>query len=171
MKRCTSLSVLLLVFLVVAGSHIGWTSRDNGILLVLDGREIDLAGSASDQWNRISRNCDGVVRLQPADEKYQIATRLIQAYSPPQSQSVRLAGVWSMGKWGLAEAEFVELLPAVVLIDFAESEPHIIGNAIWSGYTKPWKAGPFIRGYLRRQAPELPPALVHCFEPQSLSFR
>ena len=171
MKKRTSLSVLLLVMLAVAGSHIGWTARDNGTLMVLDGREIDVAGIVGDQWTQITRNCNGVVRLQPADENYQNTFNLISTYSPPHSQSVRLAGVWGMDQWVVAEAEFVDLLPAVVLIDFSGTEPKIISNAVWSGYTKPWKAAPFIRDYLVRQVPDLPPSLAACFDPESISFR
>ena len=74
------------------------------------------------------------------------------------------------GDVGIKEAEFAELLPAVVLIDFSGAEPHIVSNAVWSGYTKPWKAAPFIREYLVRQVPELPPSLAACFDPQSPSF-
>jgi len=171
MKKSTSISVLVLVMLAVAASHIGWTVRDNGTLMELDGREIDLAGIASDQWTQITRKCNDIVRMQSADEKYQMTSRLISAYSPPHSRSVRLAGVWGMDKWVLAEAEFAELLPAVVLIDFSDVEPKIVGNAVWSGYTKPWKAAPFIREYLLRQVPDLPPSLPACFDPQSQSFR
>lgn len=170
MKRSTSISVLVLVLLAVTGSHIDWVARDNGHLMMLDGKEIDIAGIASNQWTRMSRNCDGVARLPLVDEKYQTAVRLIQSYSPPQSASVQLAGVWTMGQWALAEAEFVDLLPAVVLIDFSGPQPHIVSQAIWSGYTQPWKAAPFIRAYLMRQVPDLPPALSRCFDPQSLSF-
>jgi hypothetical protein len=171
MKKRTSLSVLLLVVLAVAASHIGWTARDSGTLMVLDGREIDVAGAAVNQWTQMTRSCNGVVRLQPTDESYQMTVNLISAYSPPYSASVRLAGVWGMEKWVVAEAEFAELLPAVVLIDFSGVEPNIVSNAIWSGYTKPWKAAPFIRNYLLRQEPDLPPSLAACFEPQSPSFR
>ena len=163
--------VLLLVVLAVVASHIGWTARDNGTLMVLDGREIDIGGIASDQWTQMTRSCQGVVRLQPADETYQITQRLISEYSPPHSASVRIAGVWAMDKWVVAEAEFAELLPAVVLLDFSGIEPKIISNAVWSGYTKPWKAAPFIRDYLARQVPDLPLPLTRCFDPQSLSFK
>jgi hypothetical protein len=171
MKRRTSLSVLVLVFLAVVGSHIGWTARDNGILMVLDGREIDVVGIAGDQWTQMTRNCKGVVRLQPSDENYRITDRLIKAYSPPHSQSARIAGVWGVDQWVLAEAEFVDLLPAVVLLDFSGDDAHIAGNAVWSGYTKPWKAAPFIRDYLVKQVPALPGALAACFDPQSPSFK
>ena len=139
--------------------------------MVLDGREIDVAGIAGDHWVRMTRNCSGVLRLRPADKNYDMSLSLIRAYSPPHSQSVRLAGVWGMDQWVLAEAEFVDLLPAVVLINFSGLEPKIIGNAVWSGYTKPWKAAHFIRDYLVRQAPDRPPARAACFDPQSLSLK
>jgi len=171
MKRSTSVLVLVTVFLVVAVSHIDWVTRDNGNLVVLDGKEIDLAGILKNQWTQITRNCEGVVRLAPADDEYQISADLIKSYSPPQSKSVQIAGVWSLGNWTLAEAEFVDLLPAVVLIDFSGEAPQIISNAVWSGYTQPWKAAPFIRAYLMRQVPGLPLKLASCFEPQSASFR
>lgn len=171
MKRRTSVWVLLTLILAITASHIGCTARDNGTLMVVDGREIDVAGIAGDQWTQITRNCSDVLRLGPADKNYQIALSLIRAYSPPHSESVRLAGAWGVDQWVLAEAEFDDLLPAVVLINFSGVEPQIIGNAVWSGYTKPWKAAPFIRDYLVRQAPDLPPTLAACFDPQSLSFK
>jgi hypothetical protein len=139
--------------------------------MVLDGREIDVFGITGDQWTQMTRNCSGVVRLQPSDENYRITDGLIKAYSPPHSESVSLAGIWGMDQWVLAEAEFVDLLPAVVLLDFSGDEPRIVSNAVWSGYTKPWKAAPFIRDYLVRQVPNLPPTLAACFNPQSLSFK
>lgn len=171
MKKSTSLSVFLLLVLAVGASHIGWTTRDNGLLMELDGREIDVPGLVADRWTRLTRNCKSVERLQSDDQTYQSVVSLIADYSPPHSASVRLASVWETGKWVLAEAEFADLLPAVVLIDFSGPEPRIISNAVWSGYTKPWKAAPFIRQYLARQVPQLPPSLSACFDPQSPSFR
>ena len=171
MKKRTSLSVLLLVCVAVIGSHIAWVSRDNGTLMVVDGLELDVVGSAHNRWTQITRNCSSVVRLGSGDPQVAMAASLIAAYSPPQSASVRLASVWVAGAWVLAEAEFENLLPAVVLIDSSGVAPHIVGDAVWSGYTKPWKAAPFIRGYLAKQAPDAPSALMQCFEPQSLSFQ
>jgi len=170
-NKRTSVYVLLIVGLAVAASHIGWTTRDNGTLMVLDGREIDVAGIAADQWMHMTRNCNGVVRLQPADDNYQLAVKLISAYSPPHSASVRLAGVWAKDQWLVAEAEFTDLLPAVVLIEASGVQARIVRNAVWSGYTKPWKAAPFIREYLLRQEPDMPPSLTACFDPQSHSFQ
>lgn len=170
MKKSTSISVLLMVIFAVGASHVGWTTLDNGTLLSLDGRRIDVLGIAKDRFTKLSRNCDSVSRMKPEDNAYQSAIRLIIEYSPPHSRSVQLASVWGAGKWTLAEAEFGDLLPAVVLIDNSEGEPRIVGNAIWSGYTHPWKAAPFIRDYISRQAPGVPLSLLACFDPQSRAF-
>jgi len=159
-----------MVALAVAVSHVGWTTLDNGVLLNLDGRQLDVVGMAKDRLTKISRNCSSVSRLQSVDKEYQSAVRLIIEYSPPHSQSVQISSVWATGKWTLAEAEFADLLPAVVLIDNSEVGPKIVGNAIWSGYTHPWKAAPFIRDYLSRQAPDVPVPLLACFDPQSRAF-
>ena len=86
--------------------------------MVLDGREIDVAGIAGDQWTQMTRNCSGVLRLRPVDKNYEMALSLIRAYSPPHSESVRLAGVWAMDHWVLAEAEFDDLL---ALLTFGNS--------------------------------------------------
>jgi hypothetical protein len=88
MKKRTSVLVLLLVVLAVGASHIGWIARDNGTLMVLDGREIDVAGIADNQWTQFTRNCNGVVRLNPEDKRYQNTAKLISSYSPPHSASV-----------------------------------------------------------------------------------
>lgn len=170
MKKRTSLVVLLLVSIAVVGSHISWVSRDNGTLFIVDGLEIDVYGMASNRWIQLTRSCKNVVRVRPDDPRYLMAANLIGGYSPPHSASVRIASAWAANGWVLAEAEFTDLLPAVVLIDSSGVEPKIVSNAVWSGYTKPWRAAPFIRSYLVKQAPDVPLALTQCFEPQSPSF-
>jgi hypothetical protein len=69
------------------------------------------------------------------------------------------------------EVESDVLLPAVVALKQSNGEFTIIPNAIWSGYTQPWVAAPFIRDYLSRQAPDMPADLLACFTPQSKSFQ
>ena len=102
MKKSTSISVLLMVALAVGMSHVGWTTLDNGVLLNLDGRQLDVVGMAKDRLTKISRNCSSVSRLQSVDKEYQSAVRLIIEYSPPHSQSVQISSVWTTGKWTLA---------------------------------------------------------------------
>ena len=171
MNKRVSLTVLLCVTLGVTGSHLSWVERDNGHLLLVDAREVDVLGQAENQWVRLRRSCAGVAQLSPHDAGFQQAQAVIQAYSPPHSQSARLAGVWTAGDWTLAEVEFTQLLPAVVLIHTTGTRAEIIPNAVWSGYTQPWMAAPYIRRYLGTQAPGVPARLLVCFEPQSMAFR
>ncbi|CAN1568849.1 hypothetical protein [Limnohabitans sp. B9-3] len=170
MKKRVSLAVLGLVLAGVAASHLSWEEKDNGYLLVIDGREVDVLGQLRNDWNRALRNCTRVSFLSAQDPRYLQAKATIQAYSPPQSSSAQLAGVWAAGDWTLAEVEFAQLLPAVVLMHTVNGATAIVPSAVWSGYTQPWKAAPHIRRYLSQQGGAAPPDLFECFEPQSASF-
>ena len=120
--------------------------------------------------NTCKWNCAAVSQLQPTDAKYQRAKLLIKNYSPPNSESAQIASAWTAGEWTLIEVEFTDLLPAVVLIQTKENHSFIVQDAVWSGYTKPWKSAPFIRQYISKNRSDMPTALTDCFEPQSLSF-
>ena len=171
MKKKAPVALLLATLVAVLFLHIEWITTENGTLLVLDNQEIDFFGSINNQWNRYTRSCNSVTRLSPSEEKYQIAQSLIENYSPPQSKFVTIASAWSANTWTLVEVEFTNLLPAVVLIQTKGDQHFIVPNAVWSGYTKPWKSAPFIRKYVLSNAPGMPPALTNCFEPQSQSFQ
>jgi hypothetical protein len=170
MNKRVSLTVLFCVTLGVMASHLSWVERDNGHLLLVDAREVDVLGQAENQWVRLRRSCEGVAQLSPHDAGFQQAQAVIQAYSPPHSQSARLAGVWTTGDWSLVEVEFTQLLPAVVLIHTTGTRAEIMPDAVWSGYTKPWMAAPYIRRYVGAQATGVPARLLDCFEPQSEAF-
>lgn len=70
----------------------------------------------------------------------------------------------------MVEVEFKNLLPAVVLIQNANSAPSPLAEGIWSGYTNPHKSAPFVRDYLSHQVDAIPAQLINCFDPQSKSF-
>lgn len=170
MKRNAYLALLTVTLLAVISIHVDWTTNENGTLLFIDNKPIDFLGAINNQWNRVSRTCNAVTRLSPKDEKYQITESLIKNYSPPSSQTAVIAGVWSMESWTLVEVEFKDLLPAVVLIQTTDRQPLIVPKAVWSGYTQPWTAAPYIRNYIEQQVPQMPVALTRCFDPQSQSF-
>jgi len=172
MKKKVAWTVLGLVLVGVVASHVSWEKKDNGHLLVLDGREVDLLGQLRNGVNRAMRNCERVRFLTAQDPHYLEVKATIQAYSPPQSNSAKLAGVWATGDWRLAEVEFAQLLPAVVLMHSHQGTTTIVPHAVWSGYTQPWKAAPHIRRYLALQGGDsVPTDLYDCFEPQSVSFQ
>ena len=105
-----------------------------------------------------------------SDARHAQVKQLIQSYSPPDSHLVKNMVVWARDEWFLAEVEFDTLLPAVVVIQTTAQGPRIVPNAVWSGLTKPWVAGPHIRHYLLKQAPDIAPTLLNCFELRTPSF-
>ena len=175
MKNKALLPLMFIVLIGVVLSHLGLTSDENGVLILIDNRPVDAKGILIDTWTGITRNCSGVLKLSPLDQEYLKTKQLIQNYSPPSSGSARLFTVIKFQEWILAESEFDELLPAVVLIKMdnqnKESKLTIIPNAVWSGITKPWKSAPYIRNYISTQAPDAPKPLTACFDPQSNSFK
>lgn len=164
------MALLTVTLLAVFSIHVHWTTNENGTLMVIDNNPVDFLGAVNNQWNRVSRSCNAVTRLSPKDEKYTIAQSLIRNYSPPNSQTEVIAGAWAMDSWTLVEVEFQDLLPAVVLIQTKDHQTFIVPNAVWSGYTQPWAAAPYIRNYIEQQVPQMPVALTRCFDPQSQSF-
>lgn len=165
-----SVPLLALVICGVLLSHIQVVSTENGPLLSIDGRKVDVLGDINNRWVTLTRNCKDVTVVDTDTVDYRQAQSLIQAYSPPNSKSARIASAWASGPWLLMEVEFDALLPAVVTLKAADGEFTIVPNAIWSGYAQPWVAAPFIRNHLSRQAPDMPIDLVKCFTPQSKSF-
>ena len=171
MRKRTSAWVLLLVAAGVLLSHLSWEEKDNGHLLLVDGVPLDVLGIARDRWTQLNRQCAAVARLGETHPRFSQTLNVIQAYSPPASASAQLQSLWSVDDWLLAEVAFNDLLPAVVLLRATEKELAVLPDAVWSGYTRPWKAAPYIRQYLKQRGHPVPTALFDCFEPQSEAFR
>jgi hypothetical protein len=165
MPRRISIYVLMLVILGVFLNHFSVSHKENGWLLLIDGREVDALGMAQENWVKLSRRCGRVTPVAPTSPQHSDIQKLIQAYSPPSSESAQIVRLLTMDDWLLVEVVFKELLPAVVLIDQSKGPPRIIPNAIWSGETHPWLAGPFIRHYLASKAPDAPVQLLQCYDP------
>ena len=170
MKKKVALPLLAIVLIGVIASHISFKPADHSYLMVVDGIEIDVLGKMQNQWLAITQNCEGVSQPLAGQANFQLIQNALQSYSPPQSQSAQIAGMWTFGEWTLAEVEFETLLPAVVTLQINNNEQKIVPRGIWSGHTKPWIAAPLIRTYLKTQVPELPSKLLNCFDPRSKSF-
>jgi hypothetical protein len=170
MKKKVALPLLAIVLIGVFASHISFKSADHSHLMVVDGIEIDVLGKMQNQWLAYTQNCDGMSQPQAGQANFQAIQNAIQSYSPPQSQTAKIASMWTLGEWTLAEVEFEGLLPAVVTLQKSSNEHKIVPPGIWSGHTKPWMAAPLIRTYLKTQVPEVPVQLLNCFIPRSKSF-
>ncbi len=170
MKKKVALPLLAIVLTGVIASHLSFKTADHSYLMVLDGIEIDVLGKIQNQWLSQTQNCEGVLQLQAGQANFQAIQSTIQSYSPPQSHSAKIASIWTLGEWVLAEVKFEALLPAVVTLQTDNNEQKIVPRGIWSGHTKPWMAAPLIRTYLKTQVPEVPSKLLNCFAPRSKSF-
>ena len=165
MPKRISIYVLILVSLGVFLNHFSVAQKDNGYLLVIDGREVDALGMVQDKWVRLTRQCERISNPDTSSQQYLEILKTIKTNSPPSSDTAQIVSLSTTGEWSLAQVRFKTLLPAVVLIQELEGSPRIVQNAIWSGQTHPWQAGPYIRQYIAKQEPKVPKALLECFDP------
>ena len=172
MKPRMAIALLLATAIGVTLSHLEVQATDHGFLLDVDGRPVDVQGWWSDTLNGLQRDCARVQRVPVQDAQLTPALRALQEESPPASLTARITGAWMTGTvtgtWLLVQAEFDELLPAVVLMQSRDGGWTVVPQGVWSGQTHPWRAGPLIRSYLQGRVPNAPSALLHCFEPQAI---
>jgi hypothetical protein len=174
MKKYVALSVLAVTTLGVVASHLDIERHDDSYFLRVDGSAMDVRGQVSAALNHARRNCDAIVQRLPSDLSDDPSTiaviKAISEYSPPDSRHLKLRQLLFSDPWLLAEVEFPELEPAVILLEKNANGLAIHNDSIWSGSTQPWVAGPWIRRYLRQRTPQVPSALWDCFDPTSALF-
>jgi hypothetical protein len=171
MKKKISITLLVLFIPLVILTHVSWSEKDNGLMFNVDGRDVDFIGIMKDKWRKTTNSCKTVKQLASEDPKLRMVKTAIQSYSPPDSMHIKVIYVWTSGTWAVAEVEFEKLLPAVVPVKNLDTTATVVGDAIWSGQTVPWKSGPFIRAYLGQKSSDTPKDLLNCFELQTDSFK
>lgn len=171
MKPRMVIVLLLATAIGVTLSHLQVQATDHGFLLDVDGRPVDVQGWWSDTVNGLQRDCTRVQHLPAQDAQLGPALRALQEESPPASRTARITGAWMASPWLLVQAEFDELLPAVVLLQLRGGAWTVVPQGVWSGQTHPWRAGPLIRAYLQSRVPGAPATLLSCFEPQAVGRR
>lgn len=164
MKRHVAGIVLALTAAVVIDLHVDWRRADNGVLLRVGEQDVDAWGHAREAWTRLTRRCQAVQALQADDPAWTAAQAAVRAYSPPDSQTARVVALSRQGEWLLAQVVSDTLMPAVVTLRWQGQAPEPVPRGVWSGNTAPWIAAPWVRDYLRRQVPQLPPSLTDCLE-------
>ena len=166
MKPHVALTALLATLIAVTLSHLEWVQADGGHLLMVDGRPLDAAGWLRNHVNRLRRNCTDVHVLQADDQRLPLALQALKNFSPPASQSARVAAASARSDWMLLEVEFDDLQPAAVLMQKDGADWVVAQRGIWSGQTHPWLAATHIRAYLARQVASAPADLLACFDPK-----
>ena len=78
---------------------------------------------------------------------------------------------WQQGDWLVAELVFAQLNPAVVVLQAVPEGIRLPERAVWSGSTSPWQPGPRIRQHLELQVPQVPAALLACYDPVTPGLR
>ena len=167
MKKHVALTVAVLTALLVLDSHIDLVQRDARMALQVNGRLHDVQGWWAETGNRVLRRCTAVQPPAPADAQALLGA--VRAYSPPDSQDGRLVQAWQLQRWAVAEVHFSRLKPTLVVLQ-QDADWRVLPQAVWSGSTAPWRVNDFVRRYLQRQAPEVPPALLACVDVNPLHF-
>jgi hypothetical protein len=174
MKKYVALSLLVMTALGVVVSHLDVQHLDDSYLLLVDAVPVDVRGHVSAALNQATRRCDGITKSLSgdllSDAKVTAVKEAISGYSPPDSHRLKLRQLLSSGPWVLAEVEFAQLQPAVIVLEQNANGMVVYHHSIWSGSMWPWEAGPWIRRYLRQSAPQVPSALWACYDPSPALF-
>ena len=171
MKKHVALSVLALTSLGLVVNHVSVEHMDQRYVLNVDGVPVDAWGAAQDRMNRLTRQCDGVTFH---TESHAAASPLLQAvreFSPPDSRQLQWRQMLSLAPWHLLEVTFATLEPAVMVVQDTGAAVQMQDAAIWSGPVAPWRPGPWIRSYLKTQAPAVPAQLLACYDPTPGLFK
>jgi hypothetical protein len=64
--------------------------KENGYLLMVDGREVDAIGVAQDKWVKLTQNCSRVRSVDAQTPELLTLLQLIRGYSPPASESAQV---------------------------------------------------------------------------------
>ena len=162
MKRHVALSVLGVLILVLADSHLDIVSQDGGKLLAISGRVVDPQGWFSEQWRQWTQDCSPV-KTEPTGSDLAVSVlKLVQQHSLPDSENAKLTQLQVQGDWAIAQVAFPLLNPSVVVLNRIHGEWSIQEGAVWSGHAAPWNEADFVRRYLLSKQPLLPQALRNC---------
>lgn len=178
MRRRVAAAAMLVAGSVAALSLLRPLPQDQGVLLEVAGRPVDVAGRLHGAWQRLVRRCGGVTTWPPGSPRWQAVQATLAGYSPPASagaQPVQVLG-WGDGadEWLLAEVQWAPrgaaLDPAIVPLARRGGALQVQAAGVWSGDTGPWAAPVFIRRFLAERLPDLPAALRLCLDPQLPPF-
>ena len=171
MKRHVAATLLVLTTLGVINAHVDIEAQDGRNFVVWQGKKHDVIGWLADHNNQLWRDCSAVQQLSLASPAAEQVLNLIADHSPPDSRNAKLVSLLQQGDWLLAELAFAQLNPAVVVLQAGSTGMRLPERAVWSGSTAPWQPGPRIRHYLQSQVPQVPAALLACYDPATPGLR
>ena len=170
--RRLALPLLGVSALLLVASLLRPLRQDEGWLLELAGRPVDVAGQAAALATQALRRCAPVQRWPAHSPRWQQVQQVLAAYSPPASaraHPVQLLGLEGDvdGAWLLAEVRWDDqaLDAAIVPLRWRGGVPQVQAEGVWSGQTGPWWPATMIRRYLHQRLPDMPAALADCLDP------
>ena len=161
----------MLTTLGVINAHVDVEAQDGRYFGVWQGKKHDVIGWLADHKNQLWRDCSAVQQLSNSSPAAEQVLTLIADHSPPDSRNARLVSLLQQGDWLLAELVFAQLNPAVVVLQAVPEGIRLPERAVWSGSTSPWQPGPRIRQHLELQVPQVPAALLACYDPVTPGLR
>ena len=161
----------MLTTLGVINAHVDFEAQDGRYFGVWQGKKHDVIGWLADHKNQLWRDCSAVQQLSNSSPAAKQVLTLIADHSPPDSRNARLVSLLQQGDWLLAELVFAQLNPAVVVLQAVPEGIRLPERAVWSGSTSPWQPGPRIRQHLELQVPQVPAALLACYDPVTPGLR
>jgi len=171
LKRHVAATLLVLTTLGVINAHVDIEEQDGRYFGVWQGKKHDVIGWLADQNNQLWRDCSAVQQLSLSSPAAEQVLNLIADHSPPDSRNASLIKLQQQGDWLLAELAFARLNPAVVVLRVEPKGLSLPERAVWSGSTVPWQPGPRIRHHLQSQVPQVPAALLACYDPATQGLR
>lgn len=164
MKWRATQVVLLAMVVLLPLSHVDIEPSDDSWLLWVDGRPVDVAGEWAHRTTRWRRDCSQVQPVPANDPLHALVLATLRQHSPPDSRSAQLLQLTRMGRWLLAQARFVSLQDAVVLLEHTGQGVVVPDGGVWSGSTHPHRPEPVIRRYLQSRVPSAPASLTACWD-------
>lgn len=119
----------------------------------------DVIGSTQAAVIRTTRNCRSVSSLASSTNEWH---RVKSALGEPTGGAALPIQVAREGAWFLAESEFENAEPAIVLLE--QTDSGLTERASWGGAPGPFLLEPLVWDHFRKAAPRAPTSLIQCFE-------
>jgi hypothetical protein len=168
LRRRIVLATVVVLGLAYGLSHV--ERYENSFIYVTKDRAYDPLGISRDIYNQLSRDCSSVVTLSPQTEDWKAIQNLLSHLSEPKETPATPLTIMREGNWFLVESDFVQLEPAIFLIEKRNQGLAVSKDAIWSGTPGPWTPGPEIRKLMQAKSPQTPSSLIRCFKPTLAHF-
>lgn len=157
---CTLIAIALLIYLT---AHKGY----EGYYWFVGDRIVDPVGEYREYSNRITRDCSSVTNVKPDSRDWLLVQGELRRFFPDSIPSPWV--VLKSGSWFLAESDFSNGEPGILLIESAPGGARLVGA--YGGTAAPYKDAPIIRGYFLKEFPAAPRALIQCYDPVGPPFR